>query len=167
MSPRFLLRTALFPLLLAAAASAAAAAGPDDPDRLKAFPPAKAGMTRFVIDLPTDRGEPGDLRVQLIVGKTILTDGVNNYSVGGGRLERKTVEGWGYDYHEVSAFGPTSSTRMAPPPGAPSVERFIQTSDAMLPYDGRLPLVVYAPADAEVRYRVWKAAGDAKPAAPR
>ncbi len=31
-------------------------------------------------------------------------------------------------------------------------------------YNSKLPLVIYAPADMEVRYRIWSAAQDATPA---
>jgi ecotin len=45
---------------------------------LKAFPAAKEGMERFVIVLPEkERGEEDSFRVEIIVGKDMLTDGVN------------------------------------------------------------------------------------------
>ena len=51
--------------------------GAEHPE-LKAFPAAKEGMERFVIVLPhKERGEEEGFQVELIVGKEMLTDGVN------------------------------------------------------------------------------------------
>lgn len=150
--------------VLALTTAAASFAGPAEKD-LKAFPPAAEGMTRYVIELPhKERGEDDDFRVQLIVGKTILTDGVNRYMIGGGALEAKTAQGWGYTYYEASAFGPVASTRMAAIGGAAPEEKFVAASTEMLPYNSRIPLVVYVPKDGEVRYRIWKAAPDTQSA---
>ena len=47
-----------------------------EPEYLEAFPPAKEGMERFVIKLPfKSEDEAFDFKVELNVGKEILTDG--------------------------------------------------------------------------------------------
>ena len=51
--------------------------GAEHPE-LKAFPAAKQGLERFVIVLPEkERGAEDAFRVEIIVGKEMLTDGVN------------------------------------------------------------------------------------------
>jgi len=50
---------------------------------LKAFPPATEGEERFVIALPDkDRGEEESIKVEIIPGKIMLTDGVNSMRLG-------------------------------------------------------------------------------------
>lgn len=128
---------------------------------MKAFPPAEAGMTRFVLHVPEVENE-ADLKIELIVGKTVKTDAVNRYFFGG-QLETKTIEGWGFDYHILRQLGPMAGTLMAVPPDSPRVELFIALGGEpkLLRYNSRLPLVVYAPEGVEVRYRIWRA--DAQP----
>jgi len=123
---------------------------------LKAFPTAGKGMTRFVIILP-QKPEEELLKVQLLVGKTVKLDTHNRYFFGG-RLERETIQGWGYDRYLLRFLGPMAGTLMAVDPNEPKVERFITLGGEpeLLRYNSRLPLVVYVPEGAEVRYRIWR-----------
>jgi ecotin len=138
-------------LTLAAVTSARAA------DNMQAFPPAEDGMTRYVIGLPPKDDESA-LRVELLIGKTVRTDAGNRYFFGG-TLETETIAGWGFDRHIVRKLGPMAGTLMAVDPNAPKVDRFITLAGEprLLRYNSRLPLVVYVPADVEVRYRIWRA----------
>jgi ecotin len=141
------------------------AAGTDEAVRnLKAFPPAEPGMKRLVIYVPPKDVEK-DFRVQLLVGKTVSTDGVN-LQFFGGQLETETIEGWGFERHILRQLGPMAGTLMAPPPGAKPVERFVTLGGEpkLLRYNSRLPLVVYVPADVEVRWRVWRADAESETA---
>jgi ecotin len=132
------------------------ALGADHPE-LKAFPPAQEGMQRFVIALPhKERGEEDDFRVEIIVGKQMLTDGVNLVRLANA-IEARTLEGWGYTYYEVTGPSETLSTLMAPPEGAPKVEAFVTAAPLQVRYNSRLPIVVYAPRGYAVRYRIWSA----------
>ncbi|MNV20081.1 Ecotin precursor [compost metagenome] len=123
-------------------------------DALKAFPAAAAGQTRHVITLPAQSDESA-LKVELILGKTQTVD--CNRQVFGGRLETRTAEGWGYDYYVLPALGSAASTLMGCPPGSER-QAFVTTQEQpLIRYNSRLPVVVYAPSDVEVRYRVWRA----------
>ena len=125
--------------------------------QLKAFPAPKQGMARFVIVLPDHgREEEKDLRGEIIVGKDMLTDGVNIVRLGSA-IEPRTLKGWGYTYYEVTGSSKVMSTLMAPPQGSPQVSQFVRASPIHLVYNSRLPLVVYAPTGYEVRYRIWRA----------
>ncbi len=126
---------------------------------MKAFHEAPKGMKRHVILLPHKaRGEEQSFRVELIAGKTMMTDGVNRMMMGGS-IHEQTVKGWGFRYYEVES-GAVASTLMAPGPGAAQVERFVHMQGKLLPYNSRIPLVVYAAEDLEIKYRIWSAGDD-------
>jgi ecotin len=126
-------------------------------DNLKAFPPAELGMTRYVIDLPALPDESA-AKVELVVGKTVPLDEHNRYFLGG-RIETEAIPGWGFERYVVRKLGPVAGTLMAVDPAAPKVDRFVALGGEpfLLRYNSRLPLVVYVPDAAEVRYRVWRA----------
>jgi len=141
--------------LLTLGGSANAAEHPE----LKAFPPAEEGMERSVIVLPHKEGdEEDDFRVEIIVGREMIVDGVNRVRLGNA-IEARTLEGWGYTYYEVTGPSEIISTLMAPPEGAEKVEAFVAAAPLQVRYDSRLPIVVYAPSGYEVRYRIWRASG--------
>jgi ecotin len=144
-------------VVLASLITAAAAATDEAVRNLSAFPPAEPGTKRLVIFLPPKKAEE-DFRVQLLVGKTVLTDGVNR-NFFGGQLETETIEGWGFDRHILRQLGPMAGTLIAPWAGAKPVERFVTLAGEpkLLRYNSRLPLVVYVPEDVEVRWRAWRA----------
>lgn len=135
-------------------------------DSMKAFPSAEAGMARYVIKLPPQSGE-ADFRVELVIGKTVRTDAKNRYFFGG-TLETETIKGWGYNRYILRKLGPMAGTLMAVDPNAPQVERFITLGGEprLLRYNSRLPLVIYVPEEAEVRYRIWRAEPGRLQAAP-
>jgi len=124
---------------------------------MTAFPAAESGMTRHVISLPKQPNESA-LKVELIIGKTVKTDAGNSYFFGG-VLETENIPEWGFDRYILRKLGPMAGTRMAVDPNAPQIERFISIGGAarLLPYNSRLPLVVYVPAGVEVRHRLWRA----------
>lgn len=157
--PLFLAGVAAISLSACAAAQAESAMTDSTPaqagaDDLRAFPAATVGQTRHVIRLPAQSDEDA-LKVEVILGKTQAVD--CNSRVFGGQLETRTAEGWGYDYFVLPALGAGASTLMGCPPGSEH-EAFVTTQpQPLIRYNSRLPLVVYAPSDVEVRYRVWRA----------
>lgn len=126
-------------------------------DSMKAFPPADAGMTRYVINLPPEKDET-TYKVELLIGKTVKTDAANRYFFGG-KLEAETIQGWGYTRYLLRELGPMAGTLMAVNPAEPKVDRFITLGGepTLLRYNSRLPVVVYVPDGVEVRYRLWRA----------
>ena len=128
-----------------------------DHKNLKAFPNPAKGMARYVIELPhKDRGEENAFKVELIVGKMMLTDGVNRMFMGG-KLESKSLKGWGFTYYEVAKLGPAASTLIGVPPGTPKVEKFVAGPSQLIRYNSRIPIVVYVPVGGVVHYRIWAA----------
>jgi ecotin len=143
-------------LFVGLAVLGASALGAEHPE-LTAFPPAREGMERFVIVLPhKERGEDDAFRVEIILGKEMLTDGVNVVRLAN-TIESRPLPGWGYTYYEATGSSETLSTRMAPPPGAPMVKTFVTAPPLHVRYNSRLPIVVYVPKGYEVRYRIWQA----------
>jgi ecotin len=126
-------------------------------DNLNAFPAAGPGMTRHVLQLPAQADENAR-RVELIVGKTQSVDAHNRYFFGG-RIDAQTIPGWGFTRYVVADLGPLAGTLMAIDPAAPGVERFIALGGEpyLIRYNSKLPVVVYVPAGAQVRYRIWTA----------
>ncbi|MFM8283607.1 MAG: ecotin family protein [Planctomycetaceae bacterium] len=124
-----------------------------------AYPAAPSGMERKVILLPhKDRGVEDDFRVELVVGRTIPTDGVNAYRLEG-TIGEVAIPGWGFTYHVVEgAMNTPASTRIAG--GGDSRPRFVPGPSTMVPYNSRLPLVVMVPTGCEVRWRLWRAAAE-------
>ncbi len=127
--------------------------GAEHPE-LKAFPPAEEGIDRLVIILPhKERGEENRFKVELIPGKTMLTDDVNLMHLGMTIVPRP-LKGWGYTYYEITG----SDVAMMPvPEGGQKIERFVQGTSLLIRYNSRLPIVIYVPKGYEIQYRIWNA----------
>jgi ecotin len=129
-------------------------------DNMKAFPPPEDGMVRYVLQV-LKQDDESTFKVELIVGKTVKLDKGNRYFFGG-KIEVETIKGWGFPRYNVSKLGPMAGTMMAIDPNAPKVNRFITLGGEpyLIRYNSRLPIVVYAPSDVEVRYRIWRASSE-------
>ncbi len=148
--------------LLALACALPLAACAATPEALKPYPAASAGYNRHVIELPAQANE-AEHKVELIAGKTLDVD--CNQQRLGGQWQEKTVEGWGYTYYQLSQVGPAMSTLMACPDNSRK-QAFVPVGGEplLVRYNSKLPLVIYAPAEVQVRYRIWSAAANATPA---
>ncbi|MBP6117221.1 MAG: serine protease inhibitor ecotin [Neisseriaceae bacterium] len=141
-------------LTLALSSSFAMAATPAK-DMLKPYPKAQKGEVQHVIELPQKSNED-NFKVELQFGKTLKVD--CNRHMMGGELATKTAEGWGYDYYVLGNVGAVASTLM----GCPNQEKTdkfvtIPSANQLIRYNSKLPIVVYAPEDVEVQYRIWTA----------
>lgn len=134
-------------------------------DNLAPYPAPQDGWTRYVIHLPYHLGEPvtnGPMfdparSVELLVGKVMEVD--CNTHRGSGELVSETVQGWGYSYLRAELGQDVMSTLMGCP-DASKKEAFVAFASTKTDYNSALPLVVYAPDDAILRYRFWTADAD-------
>ena len=126
-------------------------------DNMKAFPPAEEGQVRYVIPLEKKADEAA-FKVELVIGKAISVDSENRYFFAG-QIQTKNIPGWGFTRYVLEDLGPMAGTLMAVSDDAEKAERFIPLlgEPYLVRYNSRLPIVVYAPTDAEVRYRIWSA----------
>lgn len=143
--------------LLALACTSAWATTDGQPlEKTAPYPQAEHGMKRQVIDLPAQIDE-ANFKVELLIGQTLDVD-CNAHRLGG-QLTSKTLEGWGYDYYVFDKVTSPVSTMMACPDGKKTA-KFVTASlgeHSLLRYNSKLPIVVYTPANIEVKYRIWKA----------
>lgn len=122
---------------------------------LEPFLKAADGMVRHVIQL-SKKSDESMYKVEIIPGKVMSVD-CNQHSLMG-NLEEKNLDGWGYNYYEFTSNGQTRSTMMAC--NKPNENRFVTAQTALVRYNSKLPIVVYAPQGYEIKYRIWKAGKD-------
>lgn len=121
-----------------------------------AYPKAPAGKERKVILLPhKDRGAEDDFQVELVVGRTMVTDGINAYRLGG-RIVERTIEGWGFSYHDVEGDLKDAANTLIGGLTNPA-PRFVAGPRTLVRYNSRLPIVVMVPEGCELKWRVWRA----------
>ncbi len=139
-------------LLLATTCTQALAAKLED---VAPYPKADSGFTRSVIRLP-EQSQEDNYKVEILAGKTLEVD-CNRQRLGGD-LQEKNLEGWGYPFYRLdSVIGPMS-TQMACPDSKGKFAFVPVVGDGyLLRYNSKLPIVIYAPKDIEVRYRLWSA----------
>ncbi|NDV64282.1 serine protease inhibitor ecotin [Bacteroides sp. 224] len=120
---------------------------------LAPYPQAKEGMVRYVIFLKEKANEE-NFKVEIVPGKVMNVD-CNHHTLMG-KIEAKDVQGWGYTYYEFTSNGQTRSTMMAC--NKPKEDRFISGESKLIRYNSKLPIVLYAPAGYELKYKIWKVA---------
>lgn len=143
-------------LTLAGATMVAAQnAAPVDPE---IFPAAQAGQTRHVFTIPAIENE-GNYQIEIVAGQTMSVD-CNTVMISAD-LDDETLEGWGYTYYEIDDISQPASTMMGCPDNS-RTDKFVgyhMGQDAFLRYNSNMPVIVYAPSDITVGYRIWQTDG--------
>lgn len=125
------------------------------------YPEASAEQNRYAIYLAPKENED-DYKVELVFGKQLEVDSCNRYMIGG-NVEEKDLQGWGYTYYVVSQVGQPASTMMACPNEQKHKAFVPMTTQTFTRYNSKLPIVIYAPKDVEVKYRIWSTQAEATP----
>ncbi len=118
----------------------------------EAFPKTLEGYKRYVIDLDALSNED-KVEVELIAGLNKEVD--CNIHMLMGDFETRTVEGYGFDYYVFNSNGDTASTLMGCPDDSKTTQ-FVSKS-MKIRYNSKLPVVVFAPENFEVKYNIWSA----------
>ncbi len=121
------------------------------------FPKAEKGYTKMVIEVPHSSSD-ANKRIEFNVGKWMEVDGCNSFGLQG-TLEKKDLQGWGYEYYVFKTKGDVIATQMACP-GMPNRNLFVSAQPEMVRYNGRLPIVIYIPVEYEVQFKIFKAEED-------
>ncbi len=121
------------------------------------FPKPEKGYKQMVIEVPHSK-QDANKKIEFTVGKMMEVDGCNNYGLMG-TLEKKDLQGWGYDYYVFTSKGDVFSTQMGCP-DAPKRHLFVSSQPETTRYNGRMPIVIYVPEEYEVRFKIFVADQD-------
>lgn len=148
----------LFPVFIASVAITLSGCATNSQQNLAdvaPYPQAQEGYQRHVIWLSAKQDE-SRYQVELLPGKQMLTD-CNTRSLAA-EMSEHNLDGWGYSYYQIDGLKGSISTLMACP-DQEQTQAFVPVnlSNTLLPYNSKLPIVLYAPAEIELRYRVWSA----------
>lgn len=121
------------------------------------FPKPEEGYTQFVIEVPHSAND-NQKKIEFFVGKHIETDQCNSHALIGS-FEEKNLDGWGYNYFIFKTDGGVRSTMMACPDSEKTIN-FVESASQIGRYNGKLPIVIYAPEGYEVKFKIWKVEDD-------
>lgn len=142
---------------------------------LSNYPQAPKGERRWVIQLPgllppthdpVLSPDSREWRVQLVIGQ--MADVDCNQTSFSARLRPWRVSDAAPLVFRVDNVGPLVSTRMACPSGQARRKAFVPMAGKpyVVPYNASRPIVVIAPAELQVRWRLWKAERQSREAMP-
>ncbi len=120
-------------------------------DVLKSFPAAKEDYKRNVINLP-QRNNEDKLKIEIYAGILQEVD-CNGYMMLGS-IDSKNLEGYGYTYYDVTTEERIMGT-MKGCPDSKKTLKYISLQPIIVPYNSKLPLVIYAPENVQIRYKVY------------
>ena len=107
----------------------------------------------WVIQLPHIENEPLSM-VQILPGEVVQKD-CNLFTLGG-KVEKQVDPGSTHEYYRVTQLGSVATTRMACLDGHTELA-YVPSYAASItvPYNSYEPVVLYAPANTVVKYRVF------------
>lgn len=118
---------------------------------LKSFPEAKTDYKRNVINLPK-RNNEDKLKIEIYAG--INQEADCNAHMMLGSIDSKNLDGFGYTYYQVTTEERIMST-MKGCLDQKKTMKYIHLQPIIVPYNSALPLVVYAPENVQIRYKVY------------
>ena len=127
------------------------------------LPAVEAASGAAIAAAAPNNTQPETIRVEIIAGKTMQVDCNTHFLTG--TLKEEVLQGWGYTYYQFHTTGNAASTRMACPPNDKPRTAFVAAPSITVPYNAKLPLVIYTPKGYHVQYRLWQATPALLPAA--
>lgn len=122
------------------------------------YPDPKENEVRNVIWLKKFRNEE-NYKIEIISFKKGVRDcNQTSYQT---TLSRNTLEGWGYSYFTINNLDEINPVSTMLPCASPEIYLAdipvaLTGSESMLRYNSKLPLVIYAPKDIQVKVKIWK-----------
>lgn len=146
------------------ASSAFAASNSDQAKKLKdvaPYPAVSQNQNRHVIWLDKQKNEEL-YKVEIVATQKGMKDCNNTWF--SAELDTKNLEGWGYTYYNIEQVkGPMSTMRGCLDNKKTETNLPVNLGDdALVRYNSKLPVVVYAPKDVQISYRIWQAPEKAK-----
>lgn len=124
---------------------------------ISVFPKPEKGYKQMLIEVPHSKSD-SQKKIEFTVGKWMEVDGCNSFGLLG-TMEKKDLQGWGYDYYVFKTKGDVFSTEMACPQVAKR-NLFISGQPEFVNYNGKLPIVIYVPEGYDVQFKIYKAEED-------
>lgn len=124
---------------------------------LSIFPAPEKGYKKMVIEVPYSENDRNK-KIEFAVGKWMEVDGCNAFHLSGS-LEKKDLQGWGYDYYVFKTDGQVAGTMMACPDKAKR-NLFVSAQPETVRYNGRMPIVIYVPEGYEAQFKIYSTDGD-------
>jgi len=118
---------------------------------LSMFPKPNAGFKMVAIEVPEIPNE-NNFKIEVLVGKTQEID--CNYYFMMGSSENILLDGWGYNYTQITSDGGVSGTKMGCLESSRKMS-FVHMTPLMFNYNSRFPEVIYVPEFCDVKYRMW------------
>ncbi|KAH9600792.1 Proteinase inhibitor I11 [Trypanosoma melophagium] len=111
----------------------------------------------FLLDpLENEKAERDDYMLELLPGRIEAVDTVNRHYISG-IVSAHEVPGHDYTYYFVKLGPVVAATRYAPMPCVLPEKKFLSIySPQLIQYNSKVPVVVYLPKNAQLRYRLWK-----------
>ncbi|TCM67252.1 ecotin [Acinetobacter calcoaceticus] len=153
---KILISTAILSVLAINMTHAATASDSKKLKDVAPYPIATKDSNRNVIWLAPQKDE-ALYKVEIVATKSGMKDCNNIWF--GANLTEKPLEGWGYNYYNITEVkGPMSTQRGCMNNSKTKTNLPIQLGDkSIVRYNSKLPIVVYAPNDVTISYRIWSA----------
>lgn len=120
------------------------------------FPAAEKGYVQYLVEVPhSTMEEDANKKVEISVGKYAEVDKCNRHFLGG-ELKQQELKGFGYNYYTFKSDGNVAGTLMGCNETG-TVRKFVSSRPVLMDYNGRMPIVIYAPEGFEVQYKIFKA----------
>lgn len=116
------------------------------------FPAPEKGYKQVVIEVPHS-DQDDNKKIEFFIGKMMEVDGCNSYNLMG-KLEKKDLQGWGYDYYVFESKGDAFSTRKGCG-DMPKRNMFVSSQPELARYNGKMPIVIYVPEDMQVKFKIF------------